>query len=111
MQLHIGVHNINAIRAFLEQTEPVATVTCNTQKDRGVRLNHITSGSQPMAIMYRFFHIVCCYYPIGILAGAWPCGIIVIVSELFRAESKSQVYASLHQYFSDYPSVLDKLGS
>ena len=34
-----------------------------------------------------------------------------MISELFRAESKSQVYESLHQYFSDYPSVLDKLGT
>ena len=109
MQLHIGVRNINAIRAFLEQTEPVATVTCNTQKDRGVRLNHITSGSQPMAIIIISFLSLSLL--LGILAGAWPCRIIVIVSELFRAESKSQVYASLHQYFSDYPSVLDKLGS
>ena len=47
----------------------------------------------------------------GVLASAWPCGIIVMISELFRAESKSQVYASLHQYLSDYPSVLDKLGT
>ena len=42
----------------------------------------------------------------GVLNGAWPCGIITIVSEcgiitivseLFRAESKSQVCGSLHQ--------------
>lgn len=46
---------------------------------------------------------------LGILAGAWPCGIIMLVSELFRSESKSQVYASLHQFFDDYPSVLDNL--
>lgn len=47
----------------------------------------------------------------GILVGASPCGIILLISELFRAESKSQVYASLHQYFSDHPSVLKKLGT
>ena len=47
----------------------------------------------------------------GVLVGAWPCGIIIMISELFQAESNSQVHGSLHQYFSDDPLVLDKLGT
>ena len=38
-----------------------------------------------------------------------PCRIIVILSELFRAELMSQVYANLHQYFSDHPAALETL--
>ena len=34
----------------------------------------------------------------GIMAGAWPCGTITILGELFGAESKSQVYGMLHAY-------------
>ena len=46
----------------------------------------------------------------GILAAAWPCGTIILISELFRSESISQVYGNLHQYFNDNPMVLSKLG-
>ena len=38
------------------------------------------------------------FYSSGVLAGIWPCGVITMLSELFVAESKSQVYASLHEY-------------
>ena len=41
----------------------------------------------------------------GILAGMWPCGIIVLVAELFRAESKSQVYAAIHEFLRRNPTV------
>ena len=30
--------------------------------------------------------------------GMWPCGIILLVAELFRSESKSEVYASIHEF-------------
>ena len=30
----------------------------------------------------------------------WPCGIMVMLTELFSAESKSQVYAALHELLS-----------
>ena len=32
----------------------------------------------------------------GILAGAWPCGVITLLGELYVAESKAQVYGFLH---------------
>ena len=38
---------------------------------------------------------------VGILAGAWPCGTIALVAELFGSESKSQVYGSLHTFVQE----------
>lgn len=32
----------------------------------------------------------------------WPCGILVLLAELFSAESKSQVFASLHELLKDW---------
>ena len=32
------------------------------------------------------------------MLGAWPCGTIVLLGELFGAESISQVYALLHTF-------------
>ena len=40
---------------------------------------------------------------VGIVAGMWPCGTISFVDELFRSESKAQVYGSLHTYFYTNP--------
>ena len=77
-------------------------VTCNTQKDKGVRRNHITSGMSRTAI-HQIIPML------GILAASWPCGIMLFVSELFGSESISQVYLSLHQYFDEYKDVLDEL--
>ena len=34
----------------------------------------------------------------GIIAGMWPCGIITFLSELYVAESKTQVYGALHDF-------------
>ena len=46
----------------------------------------------------------------GILAGVRPCGVIVLLAELFRAESKSQVYANLHEFMRRHPRVLENIG-
>ena len=45
----------------------------------------------------------------GILAAMWPCGIIVIVSELF-IESKSQVYGILHDFLHRNDQAMSNLG-
>ena len=37
------------------------------------------------------------------------CGIVVLMQELFTAESKSQVYAALHELLSNYPSISQSL--
>ena len=39
----------------------------------------------------------------------WPCGIVVMFAELFTAESKSQVYAALHQLLSNHKTVSSRL--
>lgn len=46
----------------------------------------------------------------GILAGVRPCGIIVLLAELFRAESKAQVYANLHEFMRKHPHVSENIG-
>ena len=45
----------------------------------------------------------------GILAGMRPCGIILLLAELFTSESKSQVYANLHEYLRKYPNVAENI--
>ena len=47
---------------------------------------------------------------IGLLAGLRPCGIIVLLAELFTAESKAQVYGSLHEFFRKNPIALNNIG-
>lgn len=39
-----------------------------------------------------------------------PCGIIVLLSELFTAESKTQVYGCLHNYYACHPSAAADIG-
>ena len=34
----------------------------------------------------------------GLLAGIWPCGIITLIAELYKSESKAQVYGCLHGF-------------
>lgn len=46
----------------------------------------------------------------GILAGVRPCGVIVLLSELYTLESKSQVYRYLHNYFSLHPETAQNIG-
>ena len=46
---------------------------------------------------------------LGILAGLRPCGVIVMLSELFTSESKSQVYAYIHEFLRNNDSVSKKL--
>lgn len=47
----------------------------------------------------------------GILAGMRPCGIIVLLTELFTAESKVQVYGCLHNYYALHPSCARDIGN
>ena len=53
-------------------------------------------------------YIILCYA--GILAGIKTCGVIVLLSELFTSESKTQVYGSLHQYFQQHPRLSETIG-
>lgn len=45
----------------------------------------------------------------GVLAGMWPCGILIMLKELFIAESKAQVYAALHELLSSHPNITTSL--
>ncbi len=47
---------------------------------------------------------------IGIVVGAWPCGTVVMVGELFGAESKSQVYGNIHTFLQENEQATDNLG-
>ena len=57
--------------------------------------------------MHNGLHI--CDWLAGILAGMWPCGIVTLISELFLAESKSQVYGHLHQFLQSVPTIATNL--
>ena len=48
-------------------------------------------------------------YLIGIEAGAWPCGIVVMLSELYGAESKAQVYGALHTFLQENKDATARL--
>ena len=39
-----------------------------------------------------------------------PCGVIVLLSELFTAESKTQVYGCLHNYYTCHPRAAADIG-
>ena len=47
---------------------------------------------------------------VGILAGMRPCGVIVLLGELFISESKTQVYGYLHNFFAMHPDVAKCIG-
>lgn len=47
---------------------------------------------------------------VGILAGMRPCGVIVLLGELFVSESKNQVYGYLHSFFAMHPDVAKSIG-
>lgn len=46
----------------------------------------------------------------GIVVGAWPCGTVVLMGELFGAESKSQVYGSIHTFLQENEQNTGELG-
>lgn len=44
----------------------------------------------------------------GIMAGMRPCGVIVLLAELFISESLPQVYGSLHEFYACNPIAASK---
>lgn len=46
---------------------------------------------------------------IGVMAGMWPYGVLVMFTELYTAESLSQVYGALHDSFITHPSLSNSL--
>ena len=47
----------------------------------------------------------------GVLAGMWPCGIVIMLTELFTAESLSQVYAAIHELFTNHSAITKNLSN
>lgn len=45
----------------------------------------------------------------GVLAGIWPCGVVVLLREIYIAESKAQVYGHLHEFLKDHPDTAQSL--
>jgi len=43
------------------------------------------------------------------MLGAWPCGKIVMLGELFGAESKAQVYALFHAFLQQNSETTDDI--
>ena len=82
-----------------------AALSCNTEKDWHTRLNARTAGT-----WIYYSDATSHFMIIGILAGMRPCGLIILLSELFTSESKSQVYGCLHNYYSHHPTMAGKIG-
>ena len=102
--------HLSCSRVLHEEAEEAnAKPKCKTEKDRSVRLNARTAGIVH-TILHTDIHvsIQICFYS-GILAVMWPCGVIVHVSELFTAESKTQVYGQLHDLLWTHPRAAMKL--
>ena len=81
-------------RAFDDTASADSSLACNTEKDKGSRRKmERTAGiyvhCTPM------LNLKLCLE--GILAGIWPCGVVVFIAELFQSESCSQVYGSFHE--------------
>ena len=41
--------------------------------------------------------------------GTWPCGMVVMVGELFGAESKAQVYGNIHTFLQENSDAMIQL--
>ena len=46
----------------------------------------------------------------GIFAGVRPCGVTVLLSEVYGSESKSQVYDCVHNHLKCHPQVAQRTG-
>ena len=99
-------------RIFVDTTS--SDILCNTEKDKS-RTHHRTAGKEYALTKFLWqLHFVILpsqFHQTGILAGIRPCGIIVLLAELFTAESKSQVYANLHQLLRKNPCISKNLGT
>ena len=66
---------------------------------------HVTLVLYVRSYIYSLYSVQCY---VGILAGIRPCGVIVLLAELFSSESKSQVYAHLHRKNPAFSNNLGK---
>lgn len=73
-----STHACILLMMLLLKSKPNALVVCSTRN--ATSSNYITTG---------------------IVVGAWPCGTVVMIGELFGAESKSQVYGTIHTFLHE----------
>ena len=83
--------------------EDTVNLKCNAEKNRS-RINHKTAGRCSLNGILNYD------FGLGILLGAWPCGTIVMIEELFGTESKAQVYGQLHSLLSTNTHAMSNLG-
>lgn len=95
--------------ALVEDTP--TTLTCNTEKDKHIRLNLRTAG-----IMYNYVCCLCTLYSWSkfnwkcSIYGMHPYGVIVLLNKLHTTESITQVYGSLHNYYALHPVSAQDIG-
>ena len=78
---------------------PAASTSCNTRLKINDHCKH------DRKVFTNDSNVIC----IGILAAIWPCGMVVHLSELFVSESKSQVYAAIHEFLHNHANVFEGL--
>ena len=93
---------------ILPEENSTPKLTCKTEKDAHGRLNHRTAGK--VYTLLNDVEIIVLFHNAGILAGIHPCGVITMISELFGAESKGQVYGHLHSFFFENKQATKSLG-
>ena len=109
-----------SIQSRFFDTKPSDTpmLKCNTEKDKQ-RTKHHTAGilywansfTNQIHSCYTFIYIYRYIYDsVGIVVGAWPCGTVTMVGELYGAESKSQVYGSIHTFLQENHPAAENLG-
>ena len=105
--LSFWAFNVSVHSPLKKNTDDCKDLTCRTEKEKQGKLNERTAGKN----VYRteMHYNILRTTVAGILAGMWPCGIIVFVHELFISESLSQVYGILHEFLKRHEAVSDGL--
>ena len=101
MKLKAVVHS----HATLRKTSPGSTIVQQVYTCLYLQLHRCTYTPAIIITLYMYVrHTLFLLNVTGILAGMWPCGIVTLVDELYRAESKTQVYGSVHSLMHANPS-------
>ena len=89
---------------FKENKDDVV-LACNTEKDKDIRFHSRTAGKFTMLLLK--LTVTCIYRFTSSYKTLWNYS---VSGKTFTAESKSQVYALLHEFLRKNPSASDTLG-